>query len=148
MRSQYILWLLVWFERMWKRTKNEQCYVLFVPWHFLYMKVNCCVFTEFKRKTFIQKKLNFVYLTMLGWSNFSNCLSREISLKMAIGTPSSVKENRIFFNATIVSVARSRARYTVPYAPEKTNEDYWNNSRYLYFGSCFINVKYYSSSIF
>ena len=37
---------------------------------------------------------------------------------MAIGTPSSVKENRIFFNATIVSVARSRARYTVPYAPE------------------------------
>ena len=42
---------------------------------------------------------------------------------MAIGTPSSVKENRIFFNATIVSVARSRARYTVPYAPEKTNED-------------------------
>ena len=42
---------------------------------------------------------------------------------MAIGTPSSVKENRIFFNATIVSVARSGARYTVPYAPEKTNED-------------------------
>ena len=36
---------------------------------------------------------------------------------MAIGTPSSVREKRIFFKATIVSVARSRARYTVPYAP-------------------------------
>ena len=54
---------------------------------------------------------------MLGWSNFASCLSSETSLRMAIGTPSSVKENCIFFNATIVSVARSRARYTVPYAP-------------------------------
>ena len=59
----------------------------------------------------------YFYLTILGWSNFSNCLSREISLSMAIGTPSSVSENRIFFNATIFCVVRSRARYTVPYAP-------------------------------
>ena len=57
------------------------------------------------------------YLTMLGWSNFSSCLSKEISLRMAIGTPSSVNVNRIFFSATISSVDRSRARYTVPYAP-------------------------------
>ena len=57
------------------------------------------------------------YLTMLGWSNFSSCFSREISRRMAMGTPSSVSVNRIFFSATIASVDLSRARYTVPYAP-------------------------------
>ncbi len=50
-----------------------------------------------------------VYLTMLGWSNFSSCLSRDISRKIAIGTPSSVSENRIFFKATIESVDLSLA---------------------------------------
>ena len=53
---------------------------------------------------------NDMYLTMLGWSNFSSCFSREISRRMAIGTPSSVSENRIFFKATICSVVLSRAR--------------------------------------
>jgi hypothetical protein len=47
---------------------------------------------------------------MFGWSNFSSCLSNEISLRMAMGTPSSVKVKRIFFKATMVSLARSRAR--------------------------------------
>ena len=53
---------------------------------------------------------NDMYLTMLGWSNFSSCFSREISRRMAIGTPSSVSENRIFFKATICSLVLSRAR--------------------------------------
>ena len=56
---------------------------------------------------------------MLGWSNFSSCLSKEISLRMAMGTPSSVRVKRIFFRATMVSVERSLARYTVPYAPRE-----------------------------
>ena len=59
---------------------------------------------------------------MLGWSNFSSCFRREISLRMAMGTPSSVSVNRIFFSATIESVVLSRARYTVPYAPARTEE--------------------------
>ena len=71
----------------------------------------CCVAKHMRNtiaNDIVLIEKNF-YLTMFGWSNFSSCFSRDISRRMAIGTPSSVNENLIFFSATILSVALSRA---------------------------------------
>ena len=68
--------------------------------------------------TKILKNRTAAYLTMLGCSYFSICLSREISRKVDMGTPSSVSGTRTFLSATIwPALAVSRALYTVPYAP-------------------------------
>ena len=66
----------------------------------------------------LKKNRTAAYLTMLGCSYFSICLSREISRKVDMGTPSSVSGTRTFLSATIwPALAVSRALYTVPYAP-------------------------------
>ena len=58
---------------------------------------------------------------MFGWLYFPRCLRRLISLRTFMGTPSSPSWILTFFIATTVSVFRSRALYTVAYAPENTN---------------------------
>ena len=54
------------------------------------------------------------YLTILGWFDFPSCLRREISRRTDMGTPSSVRASFTFLMATILSLTRSRALYTVP----------------------------------
>ena len=58
---------------------------------------------------------------MFGWLYFPRCLRRLISLRTFMGTPSSPSWIFTFFIATTVSVFRSRALYTVAYAPENNN---------------------------
>ena len=54
---------------------------------------------------------------MFGWFALPSCLSKEISRRTDIGTPSSVSASFTFLMATILSLIVSRALYTVPYAP-------------------------------
>ena len=61
---------------------------------------------------------------MFGWLYFPRCLRRLISLRTFMGTPSSPSWIFTFFIATTVSVFRSRALYTVAYAPENVQFEF------------------------
>lgn len=63
---------------------------------------------------------------MFGCSWWSSCLSKAISRRVVMGTPSCAKGTLIFFIATNLPwLSRSRALYTVPYAPLKPNTITW-----------------------